>query len=138
MALPLSYIIGSIVGILVFAIIVGVIIGSLYFLRHRKKVTKGIPDKMKTYEKMKGGIENEQTKNGEEGRRGETRGSTIGNDRITGGGGRRDSNDTNKLGAIDNGFDNEVQVQLATSASEHKRPPDRINKGVKKDWPSFS
>ena len=119
-------------GIVVFSIIVGGIIGMIYFLWYQKRIVKN-------YNKMKGGIKNAEDKNEEEGggegrsnrerTRGESKRRWF----------RRRKDPTTKINA---GFKHGVQVSNTNSDPKPKPKPkpkpreDRTNS--KQDWPSFS
>jgi len=133
MALPISYIIGLLFGMFVFACIVGGIIAMLYFLYfHLKKVVNNIPDN------MKGGTENNESKNkesgGEEGRGGERKPRESKRRWWR----RRKRNTEDPTNENNDGFEHRVQVQPTLPFPEVERQPDSTNKNPKRDWPSFS
>jgi len=118
-------------GIVVFSIFVGGIIGMIYFLWYQKRVVKNIPNN------MKGGINNAEDKNKEGGgessrerARGESKRRWFR---------RRRKDPTTK---IDVGLKHGVQVSNTNPnpkpkpKSKPKPREDRTNS--KQDWPSFS
>tara|TARA_R110000751_G_scaffold246418_1_gene346371 strand:- start:90 stop:488 length:399 start_codon:yes stop_codon:yes gene_type:complete len=131
--LPISYLIGVIMGIVVFSIFVGGIIAMIYFLWYQKRVVKNIPNN------MKGGTNNAEDKNEEEGggegrsnrerTRGESKRRWF----------RRRKDPTTKINA---GFKHGVQVSDPNPNPKPKPKPkpkpreDRTNS--KQSWPSFS
>lgn len=125
----MSYIIGSIIGILVFALIVGFILASLYFLRHNKKVIKNIP------ESMKGGLQNAESKNEKE--RGGSGGGETGRKRSWF---RRKQREQPREPSRDEGLDGQqhsVQVQPVVPFPEVERDSGRDTDDAKRNWPSF-
>ena len=117
-------------GIVVFSIFVGGIIGMIYFLWYQKRVVKNIPNN------MKGGINNAEDKN-EEGEGGSNRERTRGESKRRWW--RRRKDPTTK---IDARFKHGVQVSNTNSDPKPKPKPkpkpreDRTNS--KQSWPSFS
>jgi len=119
-------------GIVVFSVIVGGIIGMIYFLQYKRKL-------IKNYNKMKGGTNNVEDKN-EEGRGGESsRERARGESKRRWWRRRRRKDPTTK---IDVGLEHGVQVSNTKSDPKPKPKPkpqlkeDRRN--IKQDWPSFS
>jgi hypothetical protein len=127
--LPISYLIGVIMGIVVFSIFVGGIIGMIYFLWYQKRI-------IKNYNKMKGGTNNAEDKN-EEGGGGNNRERTRGESKRRWF--RRRKDPTTK---IDARFKHGVQVSNPNPNPKPKPKPkpkpreDRTNS--KQSWPSFS
>ena len=117
-------------GIVVFSIIVGGIIGMIYFLWYQKRVIKNITNN------MKGGINNAEDKN-EEGEGGNNRERTRGESKRRWW--RRRKDPTTK---IDARFKHGVQVSDSKPNPKPKPKPkpkpreDRTNS--KQSWPSFS
>ena len=121
-------------GIVVFSIIVGGIIGMIYFLWYQKRVIKNIPNN------MKGGIKNAEDKNEEEG----GGGGESSRERARGESKRRwffrrRKDPTTKINAR---LKHGVQIPNTNSDPKPKPKPkpkpreDRTNS--KQDWPSFS
>jgi len=116
-------------GIVVFSIFVGGIIGMIYFLWYQKRI-------IKNYNKMKGGTNNAEDKN-EEGGGGNNRERTRGESKRRWF--RRRKDPTTKINA---GFKHGVQVSDPNPNPKPKPKPkpkpreDRTNS--KQSWPSFS
>ena len=119
-------------GIVVFSLFVGGIIGMIYFLWYQKRIVKN-------YNKMKGGTNNAEDKNEEGGGGESSREQARGESKRRWFRRRRRKDPTTK---IDARFKHGVQVSNTNSDPKPKPKPkpkpreDRTNS--KQDWPSFS
>lgn len=114
--------------------VLGFIIAAIYFLRHKKKIEKNVPDEMK----VKGGIENGKSKNKEVegGGSGRDGGGDRGRVKRNWFGRRRKSSDSEQSETI-SGFEHPVPIQSPIPISDSERQDGTTDKSSKRDWPSF-
>lgn len=129
MALPISYIIGVVSGVLVFAIIIASIFTSIYLLFAIRKVIKNVPDEFK---KSEGGVIN----NGIQEKQSRTEDGSEGRSWRWFGWFRR-RRTTERRDEVPSPSQRRVEVQPVVPYPEVDGDSTEPTRSTKQDWPSF-